>query len=218
MDKIKDNSNHPPTQRPFRSRRRSRASKKEAEEEEDEQLDHLSQLVAQGWKREDSLMANKVFLCGPLIVQGRLYATDKLCMRGDFLVTGKLECEGTLTLHGSIACREKPIIVKNLVVLNQGGITGNVVVTAGAFIKGKCTINGKLTVTGTVRISGTLRCKDLNLTGKAEGFGYKPEFIVEGNSVINGKDTLCDKLARLLREHEASSQNQGASLPSDGMA
>ncbi|KAI0118786.1 hypothetical protein GGR51DRAFT_497638 [Nemania sp. FL0031] len=210
--------NQPSTQRPPRSRRRSRAGKKDEQEEVEQELDPLSRLVAKGWSKEDNLMADKIFLCGPLIVKGRLYATDKLCLRGDFVVTDRLECKGTLTLHGGLSCWNNPAVVKNLVVIDLGVINGNVVVTSGAFIKGKCTINGKLTITGVIRVTGTLKCKDLDLTGHIEGFGDKPQVIVEGSSVVNGKDSLSDKLVRLLREHEASGQKQGASLPSNSMA
>lgn len=59
-------------------------------------------MVVEGWTKEKDITANKVFLSGPLIIDGRLHATDKLCLSGDFIVTDKLECEGNFTLSGSV--------------------------------------------------------------------------------------------------------------------
>lgn len=103
MDTLNSDINNATTQQPSKKRRNSRAKKKHQEEEEE--VDPVEKLVAHGWARKDNVSANKVFLCGPLVVSGRLHATDKLCLRGDFHVTDKVECEGNFTLFGTITCR-----------------------------------------------------------------------------------------------------------------
>ncbi|KAI1126678.1 hypothetical protein F5Y10DRAFT_266881 [Nemania abortiva] len=208
MDETNNDGNHTQSQQPSRQKRRPRAKK--AEKKKDAP-DPIGRLVAKGWTTEDNISANKVFLPGRMLVKGRLHATDKLCLRGDYVVGSRLECEGTFTLFGSLSCWDKPAVVKNMVVINHGTIHGDVVVTAGAYIKGKCTINGKLTVRGTVRICGTLKCKSFDLAGSLEKLGLRSQLIIEGHSVINRVDTLEVQLVRLLREFNEQHQEQAPS-------
>ncbi|KAI0876080.1 hypothetical protein GGS24DRAFT_258457 [Hypoxylon argillaceum] len=202
---IKNESNLPQAQQPSK-KRPSRAKKKGKEK----RTDPIAKLVDRGWAKEGDISANTVFVPGPMVIQGRLHATDKLCLRGDFVVTNRLECEGTFTLCGELSCWDKPAVVKNMVIYKKGTINGDVVVNSGAFIKGKCRIHGNLTVTGLIRIDGTLTCKSLDLTGTIERFGNRSELIVEGDSVINREDSALTRLARLLTQ-EVSNQEQGGS-------
>ncbi|KAJ8120159.1 hypothetical protein ONZ43_g3066 [Nemania bipapillata] len=209
MDTPESGSNLHGTQQPFGQRRRSVAKKKGKQKE----TDPIARLVNQGWAKKANLSANTVFVCGPMVVKGRLHATDKLCLCGDFVVTNRLECEGTFTLCGVLSCWDKPAIAKNMVIPGHGTIFGDVVVTSGVFVKGKCTIYGKLTVTGIVRIEGTLKCKSLELTGVIKKFGQSSEVIIEGVSVINREDSVSAELLRLFHEQDESNQEQGSSSP-----
>lgn len=96
---IKNESNLPQAQQPSK-KRPSRAKKKGKEKK----TDPIAKLVDRGWAKEGDISANTVFVPGPMVIQGRLHATDKLCLRGDFVVTNRLECEGTFTLCGELSC------------------------------------------------------------------------------------------------------------------
>ncbi|KAI0969215.1 hypothetical protein F4678DRAFT_439747 [Xylaria arbuscula] len=104
------------------SRRRKARIRTKANEKERTKNVTEDWLLEGGWKIEKELSANKAFLCGPLIVEGRLHATDKLCLRGRVAVMGRFECEGNFTLCGSLHCRNAPAVVKNMIVVYTGMI------------------------------------------------------------------------------------------------
>ncbi|KAI0456122.1 hypothetical protein F5B21DRAFT_468793 [Xylaria acuta] len=202
MATFKDSSNHPGTQRSSGQHRRSRAKKKRPEQGGEEEPNEVEKLLAKGWTKKKNITANKVFLSGQLIIEGLLHATDKLCLHGDFVVTDKLECEGNFTLSGTVWLWNKPAMVKNMIILTHGTIHGDVIVSAGAYIKGQCTITGKLTVTGTLRLNGTLKCKRLSTTSPIEKFGLKSKVIVEEEDESKSEDAIAAELVRLLCGHE----------------
>ncbi|TGJ87716.1 hypothetical protein E0Z10_g1032 [Xylaria hypoxylon] len=205
METVKNYGKHVGVQRSSK-RRRSLSTKKRAEEYEG--IDRLGQLVANGWSREKNMSANKLFLSGQLIIEGRLHATDKLCLCGDFAVTNKLECEGNFTLQGSVECLDKPALVNNMIIITTGILRGDVVVKTGAYINGNCTVTGTLRVNGTLKINGTLRCKSLNMTGNIQVSGRGSKLIVEDERVVNGVDLAFAQLARSLQEYETSSRRE----------
>lgn len=104
METISNNANHAnqaATQQPLKMRRSSRADQK-PQEEEVKEVHHVKQLIAHGWRPKDDVSANTVFLFGPVVVCGRLHATDKLCLRGVFYIVGGVWCEGNFTLYGTV--------------------------------------------------------------------------------------------------------------------
>ncbi|KAI1755422.1 hypothetical protein F4782DRAFT_404645 [Xylaria castorea] len=206
MDTFKNGDNNSGTQRSPKQRRRSRARKKKPEQEGEggKELNDVEKLVAKGWTKEKDITANKVFLSGLVLAEGRLHATDKLCLRGDFIVTDRLECEGNFTLSGSVWLWNKPAMVKNMIILTRGFIRGDVIVSTGAYIKGQCTITGKLTVTGTLRLNGTLKCKRLSTTSPIEKIGRKSKVIVEEEDATKGEDAIAAELVRLLCGQETT--------------
>ncbi|KAI1313646.1 hypothetical protein F5Y03DRAFT_337288 [Xylaria venustula] len=200
METSNMDNKHPETLQLSPARRRKARFRTKANEKERTKRVTEDWLLESGWKIEKDLSANKTFLCGPLIIEGRLHATDKLCLRGRVAVMGKLECEGNLTLCGSLHCRTAPAVVKNMIVVHTGMIHGDVVANAGAYIDGTCTVLGKLTVTGNLRIRGTLRCKALDLTGTLKRIGSSSRLVVQGEVVINGADSTLERLAGLMRQ------------------
>ncbi|KAI0542266.1 hypothetical protein GGR58DRAFT_302026 [Xylaria digitata] len=205
MDTVKNDEKQIGTQRSSQ-RRRSSSTNKRIEEKEG--VDRVVQLEAGGWTRAKSLSANKVFLSGLLIVEGRLHATDKLCLCGDFHVTDKLECEGNFTLRGTVECRNKPAVVNNMIIIERGHIYGDVVVKSGAYIKGHCIITGKLTVDGNLRINGMLRCGSLTMAGTPQVMGRGSRLHVEGEKIVNGVDLAFARLAHALQLYETNSRGE----------
>ncbi|KAI1170743.1 hypothetical protein F4777DRAFT_101927 [Nemania sp. FL0916] len=157
----------------------------------------VEDLLDQKWAKEENLSANKAFISGPLVVEGRLHATHKLCLRGNFLVMNKLECEGNFTLNGVVECLKNPVTVKNMVVIGDGIIRGDVVVRGGLYVKGSCIIVGKLTVAGNLRVCGYLKCASIHHTGELKTTGVGTRIAVTG---VGGIEEEIRILSSLLYE------------------
>ncbi|KAI0439601.1 hypothetical protein F4803DRAFT_32378 [Xylaria telfairii] len=207
MKKFKNSGNHAGSLQSSKQKRRSRAKKNRLEEDGEKVAKEIERMMARGWTKEKDITANKVFLSGPLIVDGRLHATDKLCLSGDFIVTNKLECEGNFTLSGCVQLGGKPAMVKNMMILNRGTIYGDVVVSAGVYIKGQCTINGKLTIAGTFKLNGTLECEQLITSQPVEKCGKRKFSVtVKEEDTTKSEDDIAAELVRLLCGHETTTE------------
>ncbi|GAP86481.1 hypothetical protein SAMD00023353_1900950 [Rosellinia necatrix] len=201
MDTSKDADADAVKQRQPQPRRRSYNKKNSEGQEDDESNSPVEQLVANGWSREKAIMADKIFLCSCVVVEGRVHATNKLCLCGKLVATEGLECGGNFTLCGKLGCWGKPIVVKNMIVMTQGVIYGDMMATAGVYIHGECSVKGTLTVTGPLKIKGSLRCSVLNLTGPITV--YKgPGIFTSSGGRINGTDITPTNVIRAVPKNE----------------